>query len=295
MSRDNMVGKLNWPVVIAISGIHLMALASFWHFTWSGLAIAVFLFWLTGWVGITLCYHRLLTHDSFETYRWFRRLLTFVGLLAFQGGPVSWVANHKLHHKHADKEGDPHSPKDGFDWAHIFWLFYDWPCGKKAAREEMKKLTRRLHEDPVLIFMDKIFWVAQIGLAVVLYSAGSLIFNNEVGISWLLMGVGLRTTAVYHATWATNSIGHKYGYRNYNTTDDSRNIWYWFAVFLLGGEGWHNGHHAFPKSAAHGLEKGEHDPTYWTILLLKRIGLVWNVYVPGEETLEMKRINKKAA
>lgn len=290
MTPEKTTGDLNWPVIVVIAGIHAMALLSFWHFTWSSLLIFIFFYWLSGWIGITLGYHRLLTHGSFKTHKLIKWLATIAGLLALQGGPVSWVANHRLHHQHADEEGDPHSPKDGFDWAHIFWLFYKWPCGQKETRKEMKRLTQDLHKDPVMVFLDKVFWLPQIALTAFLFLAGRELHSAEVGISWVLWGVGLRTMVVYHATWATNSIGHRFGYRNYNTPDDSRNIWWGLSVFLLGGEGWHNGHHADQCSAAHGTKKGEHDPTYWTILLLSFIGLAWDVRRPDFDKLKKLEI-----
>lgn len=109
-------GNLNWPVIIAIGSMHLVALLAFWPrlFSWSGLILCLFLFWLSGGIGITLCYHRLLTHRSFKTPKWFEYLLVLIGTLAWQGGPITWVGTHRLHHKHADQDHDPHSPQHGF-------------------------------------------------------------------------------------------------------------------------------------------------------------------------------------
>jgi len=262
--------QLDWPVVIGIGGVHLGLLAAPFYFTWSGLGILLVLTWLTGGVGITLCYHRLLTHRSFRSPKWFEYLITVCGSLAWQGSSVQWVGTHRIHHQHSDDQKDPHSPKEGFAWSHMFWCMHKDP-GRRAA-----DAARDLRRDVFHRVMNRVGWLFQITLAVVLYVLGEWIAG--VGVSWVLWGICARTVAVYHSTWFVNSAAHTWGYRNYDTKDQSANLW-WVALLSF-GEGWHNNHHRFPRSAAHGLRRSEFDLTYWTIRLLALVGLAKDIVLP---------------
>ena len=268
-------------MVIFISFTHLAALAAPFYFSWSGLAWLAALAWLTGGIGITLCFHRLLTHRSFKTYKWFEYLLTTIGCLAWQGGPIQWVGTHRIHHKHSDQELDPHTPKHGFTWAHMLWCMHKQPEGRKAV-----DAARDLHRDPVLRLLNRYFWVPQFMLAGLLFVLGQYVAPQwwstaPLGWSWVLWGVCLRTVVVYHGTWFVNSAAHTWGYRNYETKDLSTNLWW---VALLGfGEGWHNNHHAHQRSAAHGLRWFEFDLTYWMIRLLACVGLARDIVLPGRD------------
>jgi len=273
--------KLDWPVVIGIAAMHVGCLAAPFYFSWSGLAAGVFLYWLTGAIGITLCYHRLLTHRSFKTPKWFEYFLTTIACLAWQGGPVQWVGIHRLHHKHSDSELDPHSPKHGFTWAHMFWCMH-----KQADGHNGTEAAKDLQRDPGMRLLNQFFWVPQFLLVGVVYGAGegaAYLGLATSGLSWLLWGVCVRTVIVYHSTWFVNSASHTWGYRNYNTDDISTNLW-WVALVSF-GEGWHNNHHAHQRSAAHGLRWYEFDLTYWTIRVLSWVGLAQDVVLPKPDEM----------
>jgi len=271
--------NLSWGVIAALGVVHLLAIPAVLPslFTWSGLAIMLVLIWISGGLGIALCYHRLLTHRSFRTPKWFEYVLTTCGCLAWQGGPITWVGVHRLHHKHADSDEDPHSPRHGFTWSHMLWMLQrkiDGIHGPDAAKD--------LQRDRGVRWLDRLFWVPQVVLAAGLIGAGWAVSGPMLALSWLVWGVGVRTIVVFHSTWFVNSAAHTWGYQNYPEDDDSTNLW-WVAILGF-GEGWHNNHHRHPRSAAHGLRRFELDPTYWTIRLLEKIGLAHDIHtVPAEK------------
>jgi len=270
--------KIDWPVVIGIGLLHLGALAAPFFFSWSGLGMMALFIFLTGPVGITLCYHRLLTHRSFKTPKWFEYFLTTCGCLAWQGGPIQWVGTHRIHHKHSDHDEDPHTPKHGFTWAHILWCMHRGE-GEYDALGAAKDLQR----DPVLRLLNRYFWVPQFFVATGLFLLGWIAGGPWLGLSWLLWGVCIRTVVVYHGTWFVNSATHTWGYRNFHTEDSSTNLW-WVALLSF-GEGWHNNHHAYQRSAAHGLRWYEFDPTFWLIRLLSKVGLARDVVLPKPDQM----------
>lgn len=273
------MSELDWPVVAGIGAMHIGCFAAPFYFSWSGFAVALFLYWLTGAIGITLCFHRLLTHRSFKTPKWFEYLLTIIACLAWQGGPVQWVGVHRLHHRHSDDELDPHSPKHGFTWAHMFWCMHKQPEGRDPAAA-----AKDLSRDVGMRLIDRFFWIPQVVLVGLIFVAGEWAASlgwETSGLSWLLWGVCVRTVFVYHSTWFVNSASHTWGYRNYDTKDISTNLW-WVALLSF-GEGWHNNHHAHQRSAAHGLRWFELDPTYWTIRLLGLLGLARDIVLPKPE------------
>ena len=278
--------KLDWPVVIGISAMHVGCLFAPFYFSWSSLAVAVFLYWLTGGMGITLCYHRLLTHRSFKTPKWFEYLLTAFACMAWQGGPIQWVGVHRIHHKHSDDPNDPHSPKHGFTWAHVLWCMHKEPEGMNAA-----EVAKDLERDPMLRALNRFFWIPQFLLVIAVYAAGEWVAYlgwETSGLSWFLWGVCVRTVLVYHGTWFVNSASHTWGYRNYETKDHSTNLW-WVALMSF-GEGWHNNHHAYQRSAAHGLRWYEFDLTYWTIRLLGLFGLASDIVLPTPDQLPSTKV-----
>jgi stearoyl-CoA desaturase (delta-9 desaturase) len=243
-------------------------------FSWSGLIVAAILYGAAGF-GVTMGFHRLLTHRSFHTPKPIEYLLAVLGSLANQGGPIQWVAVHRIHHKHSDAEGDPHSPRDGLWWAHMFWWMPYIPALDDPAKYErfVPDLTRdRFHRvlQKYQIFLPVI-------LSALLYTFGQL--WGGLGLSWVIWGVFVRTTLLYHATWLVNSATHVWGYKTYRTRDDSTNLW-WVALVSL-GEGWHNNHHAFPRSARHGLRWWEVDPTWWGIRTLGWLRLARQIHLPG--------------
>ena len=271
--------ELDWPVVAGIAAMHVGCLLALLpaFFSWSGLIVAGLLLWITGGLGITLCYHRLLTHRSFKTPGWFEYILTLFGCLAWQGGPIQWVGVHRIHHRRSDEPQDPHTPKHGFAWAHMFWCMHKQPQGQ-CATDAAKDLKR----DPVMRLINRFFWVPQVLLVPMVYFAGE--YFAEAGLSWLVWGVCARTVVLYHGTWFVNSATHTWGYRNFETPDQSTNLW-WVALLSF-GEGWHNNHHAQQRSAAHGMRWFEFDLTYWQIRLLALVGLARNVVRPRRITRE---------
>jgi stearoyl-CoA desaturase (delta-9 desaturase) len=263
----------DWANIFWIVVLHLGVLAAPWTFTWPGLALFLVMGWLTGGIGICLGYHRLFTHRSFATYRPLRWFIAWLGGLAGQGSAVHWVANHRKHHAFSDQIGDPHSPVDGPWWSHMVWLF------PAMRRDDYVEHNRRwapdLARDPMLLFLDRTFILWHLLLGGVLYAVGYYFGGAPLAWSLLVWGLFLRLVWVLHSTWFVNSATHIWGYRNYNTTDHSRNLW-WVAL-LTYGEGWHNNHHAYPRMARYGHRWWEFDVTFLTIRLLEKLGLAWDV------------------
>jgi len=281
--------RLNWDKVLWWSVMHVGVVLAPFTFSWSGLVVCGVLY-LLGGLGITMGYHRLLTHRSFKTPRPIEYLLTFVGGLANQGGPLQWVATHRVHHRYSDRKGDPHSPRDGRWWAHtLWWMPYDAALDDPAV---FRRYVPDLAKDPVHRFLDRFHILIPLGLAGLLFGLGEAI--GGVGLSWVVWGIFVRTTLLYHATYLVNSATHCWGYRNHATRDDSTNLW-WVAILTL-GEGWHNNHHAFPRSARHGLRWWEVDATYLVIRLLSLCALAKNIHHPtgvlGKTTWQANGANR---
>jgi sn-1 stearoyl-lipid 9-desaturase len=257
--------RINWPTSIFMVALHLAALTAFLPglFSWQAVGLAVFLHWLTGGIGITLGWHRLVSHRSFQTPKWLEYMLVFFGTLALQGGPIWWVGLHRHHHLHSDQNVDHHDSTKGFWWSHMQWMFYQVP-----AAQEIPKFTKDIADDRFYQFLDKYFFPIQIAFAVFLFLLG--------GWPFVVWGICVRLVFVYHCTWLVNSATHKFGYRTYEDSGDrSTNCW-WVAV-LVYGEGWHNNHHTYQYSARHGLKWWEIDMTWMTIQLLQAVGLATNV------------------
>ena len=263
---------VSWGATLWIGGIHLGALAAPFVFSWSGLVLFFALYVVTG-LGITLGYHRLLTHRSFHTNKFVEYLLTLCGILANEGGPLRWAATHRRHHTHSDEEEDPHSPVRGMWWAHVgSWMHRD-PVEEQPDQGYYN--VKDLIKDPVQCFFQRFHWLFPILLAGALYGLGEVWSGS--GLSWLVWGVFARSVFVYHTTWLVNSATHIWGYRNFNTTDRSRNLW-WVAALTF-GEGWHNNHHAHQRSARHGLRWWEVDITYMVIRAMAWFGLARDIHV----------------
>ncbi|MEZ5063504.1 MAG: fatty acid desaturase [bacterium] len=255
--------RIRWDHFSAIAALHVLCVFAPMTFSWSALAMTAFLYWFICGLGISMGYHRLLTHRGFETSKAFYYLLATLGTMNYQGGPIRWVGIHRIHHRDSDTEHDPHSPRHGFLWAHILWCLCHDPLGR-----DVTMAAKDLKKDRVLAWLDRWFWVPQFVLGGILYLLG--------GWSWVIWGVAVRTVFTYHTTWLVNSASHTWGYKNFQTKDDSKNLW-WVAL-ISWGEGWHNNHHAHQRSARHGLRWYELDPTWWTLVLLEKIGVVRRLY-----------------
>ena len=267
--------NINWAAAIWLGLIHVGALAALipWTFSWSALVLVVVLHWLCGGIGICLGYHRMLTHGSFSTTPWMRRLIAAVGCLAGEGPPMLWVANHRLHHARSDLDGDPHSPNDGAWWSHAFWLAYK--VGGKDQKEYYRKWAPDLQRDRFMRSLDVAFVPINVVVSLILAAIGYAIGGTQLAVSWVVWAVAVRMVFVLHSTWLVNSASHIWGYRNYETRDNSRNNW-WVALITY-GEGWHNNHHAHPRMAKHGHRWWEFDLTFITIRCMQACGLAWDV------------------
>lgn len=260
----------DWGRRIRVVIVHLIALLAVLPQNTNESAVIVFLFlhWVTACLGITLGWHRLLTHRSFQAPKWLEYFFAICGALALQGGVIEWVGKHRLHHQYSDKSYsekgyfDPHNSRKGFWWSHLFWSLFQSP-----TMELVPKVTKDLAADPFYPLLQKHRIWPQLGLGLALWSIG--------GWPWVIWGIFVRLIAVYHCTWFVNSFSHMLGYRTYETSDSSTNCW-WVAL-LTYGEGWHNNHHAFQYSARHGLKWWEIDLTWWIISLLQKVGLATNV------------------
>jgi len=217
-------------------------------------------------LGVTAGFHRMLTHRSFRPHPVVKFLLLVLGSMALEGSAIQWAATHLKHHAQADREGDPHSPVEGFFHAHVGWMF-------KNSEADSDTYGRYLTQDRMLVFVSRTFW---------LWSILSLLIPFAIG-GWtgLLWGGLVRIFLTHHVTWSVNSVCHTFGKRAFETNDQSRNEW---VVGLLAfGEGWHNNHHAFPRSAFHGLRWWQFDLSGYVIRGLERIGLAHDVYrIPAD-------------
>ncbi len=264
----------DWPVLIWLAVVHVGALTAPFFFTWKALAICLFLCWFTGSVGVCMGYHRYLTHGSFATSRPVRWLLAFIGGLSGEGSALTWVANHRKHHMFSDKEGDPHSPRDGNWWSHILWLVPNF--GRKHHQTLLARYAPDLAQGPSdAVLAPVLSAFAHVISGILLFAVGYFGWDLYTACSFVAWGMFVRLVYVLHVTWFVNSATHIWGYRNYETSDDSRNLW-WVGLLAF-GEGWHNNHHAFQRMARTGHRWWEVDVTYWAICLLEKLGLVWNV------------------
>ena len=264
--------RLNVSRVATAIVVHLVAMTAPFVYSWWGLMFFVLSTFVILQFGLTLGYHRLLSHRSYQTHPVVRRIFATLGCLSAQAGPISWAATHRFHHRHADGDQDPHSPKQGLAWAHMIWVFYHHPELRKASFI----LAGDLSSDPFLCFLERHRSCVNGVFALGVFGLGIIIIDGWVGgVSLLVWGVCLRVVVLWHLTFLVNSAAHTWGYRNYRTPDQSRNLW-WLALLLL-GDGWHNNHHADPRAAAHGHRWFELDITYAMIAIMAKLGLVWSV------------------
>jgi len=270
-------GEINWVTASFMALFHIGAVVALFFFTWKALFLACFLWWASGSLGIGMGYHRLLTHRGYKTPKWVEYFLTFCATLALEGGPIFWVATHRIHHQYSDEDGDPHSPRDGKWWAHMGWIL----TGKSMHHDTttLARYVPDLAKDKFHVWITKYHYVPLIVLGLILFAIG--------GLPCLLWGIFLRTVVGLHATWMVNSITHTWGSRRFATKDMSTNNW-WVATFFTWGEGWHNNHHAHPVSARHGIAWYEIDLNWYGIWTLKKLGLARHVYRVRLEKLPAK-------
>ena len=259
--------SFNWVVGSFMGLFHAGAIGALFLFNWRDVAVAAALYWVALCFGIGMGYHRLLTHRSYKAPRIFEYFLTVCGTLALEGGPIYWVATHRIHHQNSDHEGDPHTPNDGGWWAHAGWIIFGESHHNNT--KVMSRFAPDLAKDRFYVWLNTYHYIPLIVLGLALLAIG--------GWSMVLWGIFLRVTIGLHATWLVNSATHMWGRRRFDTRDNSRNNW-WVALLTF-GEGWHNNHHAHPTSARHGLAWYELDITWMHIRLLRFLGLVKSVHV----------------
>lgn len=253
---------------------------------------------LAGWAitgqGITIGFHRLLTHRSFETYGWVRMVWMALGALSVEGSPLVWCAVHRRHHELSDQVGDPHSPHlhgtglwnsfRGLWYAHTGWLFTGY-----WSSPDMQRYIPDLLSERWLVVVDNLYylWVL-VSLALPAVLAGLVTLSWKGAALGFLWGGLVRIFLTHHVTWSINSICHVFGRRDYVCGDHSRNNL--FCGIFAFGEGWHNNHHAFPTSARHGLAWWQLDSSWIIIRCMQFCGLAWNIRLPSQSQLLQKRL-----
>ena len=252
-----------------VLAMHFLSVFAPFVFNWSAFWLAMALYAVTGLLGITLSFHRNLSHKSFKLPKWLEYSFAYCGVQALQGNPTDWVSTHRYHHQFCDSERDPHTPMRGFWHSHMNWLFdhnsVTEKCGKPNNVGDLEK-------QPFYRFISKTYILHPVALGALLYALG--------GFPFLVWGMGVRIVWVYHITWLVNSACHVWGNQAWNTGDLSRNNW-WVGLLAF-GEGWHNNHHAFEYSARHGLEWWQIDMTWYVVRFLQALGLATDVKLPTE-------------
>jgi stearoyl-CoA desaturase (delta-9 desaturase) len=271
----NIKDGVNWLTLGVIAAFHVGAVAALFFFTWQRLTVMLVLYVVAINIGIGMCYHRLLTHRGYAVPKWLEYLMAMCATLALEGGPMFWVATHRVHHQHSDQEGDPHTPREGGWWAHTGWLIFG--NALHAQTSLLARYAPDLNRDRFHVWLSKYHWIPLVASGLALFGLGWLTGGVKNAIGMLLWGAFMRVTLGLHATWLVNSATHLWGSRRFATRDDSRNN-FWVAL-VSGGEGWHNNHHAHPVSARHGLAWYEVDPNYWGIWLLSKVGLASKIRV----------------
>ena len=281
--------KVRWRYALGIPGVHLLACLAFlpWFFSWTGVVLSILGLYVFGTLGVNLCYHRLLTHQGLTAPKWLEHFFAILGVCTMQDTPACWIAMHRIHHKHSDDRPDPHSPLVNFLWGHCGWLmfhnrdFLNVNCYQRFTRDILRdpfylKLERNENWLQIYLASMVVFFLG--GFGAELAMGGTMAQAAQFGSSLLVWGVLVRTVLTWHITWSVNSFTHVWGYRNYETDDNSRNNW--LVGLWANGEGWHNNHHADQRAAAHGHKWWEFDVTWLTIRMLEMLGRATNVVRP---------------
>jgi fatty-acid desaturase len=284
--------RVKWRYASPILSIHLIAALAFvpWFFSWTGVVLAVLGCYVFGTLGMNIGYHRLLTHRSFSCPRWLERTLAILGACCLEESPTVWAALHRQHHHVSDKERDPHSPLASFLWGHVGWLMIK--SQNAEAGPSVVRYAGDLTSDAFYGWLEVgdnwikvalLSWAAffAVGFAAVAVGGGAASDAVQFGASLVAWGAAVRTVVVWHLTWSVNSVTHLWGYRNYETPDNSRNNV--LVGLLTNGEGWHNNHHADPRSARHGHTWREPDVAWLTIRSLKAFRLARDVALPSPD------------
>ena len=260
------MNKFQWPTILFMVAVHILAVVALQpqYWSWGAVGVLLILYWVTACLGVTLGYHRLLSHKAFKLPQWLARFFATCGALSAEYGPITWSGIHRQHHMHSDTDLDPHDMHKGFWWSHMGWMMVHVP-----AEKNVYKYTADLRKDSYFQWLDKWFLFLQIPLGLLLYSIG--------GWAFVLWGIPLRLMLVYHITWLVNSATHTWGNQPFESNDNSRNNW-WVAALAF-GEGWHNNHHAFPSSAKQGRLPGQIDITWYHVVLLKKLGLATDIRI----------------
>ena len=262
-----------------IGSMHALSCLAPLTFSWPMVGAFFASYFVTGCLGITLSYHRQLSHRSFSTPKWLEYVLAYCGVLAGQGDPIEWVSTHRYHHLHTDTPLDPHSPYEGFWWSHVGWIFDNAVTLRRVGD---RNNAGDLESQYFYRWLQATLAWHVIGQFVVLYALGGWPLTVWAG--------ALRIVWVYHVTWFVNSAAHVWGHQTYNSGDLSRNNW-WVGILAF-GEGWHNNHHAFKYSARHGMEWWQFDATWTIIRALEFAGLAHNVKLPTKQQMDKLRISK---
>ncbi len=271
--------------LVPVTVVHLLALAAFWPqlFSWPAFIAGIVGVHVFG-QSITMGYHRLLAHRSFEVSKRTEHAMVVLALCSLEDSPARWVATHRKHHAHSDEEEDPHTPLAAFFWSHMGWLFLH--NRDLHDRNNYEKYARDILRDPFYMWIEKKAWsplwfyLAQCALYFAVPFALAFLWTDLAGAAWfaagfLVWGVFVRTVLVWHITWSVNSFTHLFGYQSHDTGEHSRNNW--MVALFAAGEGWHNNHHADPAACTVQHKWWEFDLTYWELRALKRIGLVKSI------------------
>ena len=267
-----------WVTATFVTFFHVMAVWALFpsNWSWANFIAAAVTWWIAGSWGIGIGYHRLLTHGGFKAPKWLEYFFTVCATLGLQSGSLNWVTTHRIHHAFTEHDGDPHSPREGTFWSHMGWILRG--TAQNQPIEQMRKFAPDLLKDKFHVFSSKYYYMTPIIVAVLLYFIG--------GWSMVLWGIFLRQVIGWHSTWLVNSATHLWGTRRFETHDDSRNNG--LIAALTWGEGWHNNHHAHPRSAKHGLAWYEFDANWVQIRLLEKVGLITKVHAYDLKAEEQK-------
>lgn len=301
-SPSSVTRSSDWYTRIGVLFLHLLGGFAIYYGITSGFSvqagIAASVLLVCAGLGVTIGYHRYFTHAGFQCGNVLKNILCLCGILGLQGPPTQWVTDHKLHHRYSDQELDPHSPNDGFLWAHMFWIFYHYYSPEREA------LKKQVGSDAVVAFysQSRVYFPLALGIGFLLpFIIPFVLFGLKEGIATLLLAGVLRILFSLHSTWAVNSICHTIGSQPWDSTrardryrDRSKNNIFIAATTF--GEGYHNNHHVMPRCAIHGWRWYDIDISKWVIIVFERLGFVWDVCKPQDipkQFLEMNRYKTK--